>query len=674
MVVKMMKWSPWPPATVKRFEVKVKLLKLEGLEGAVDEKGKKKKKVVVVEMRWKGPKVGLVSLRRRERRNVSKEGRFAAETDVVEFGDEFENVCGFSATQKENSFNAWDVSFSILYISLSFVEIRMSQDSLETLQQPNNNGSDNNNDIGSSNNDGDDNSNNNMPESFLRRMTSYVSPYGRVKKKKKKTTMVGPDQQQPEELSDSRPSGRFSAGDTTDESVAAFDTDSPDDEADPAPVEQLGYGSIASAATAAADGSAVYYSHGSGSEEVGLVSQSESSVSSVARSGLPPKGGGLLSWKRRRLSFRTGRRKEEPLLNKANGEDGGDDIDFARRQLGSSSDESRSSSKRANGKVVESVFGGEDFAIGSWEEKELISRDSQSKLKASVFFASIDQRSESAAGESACTALVAVIANWLQTNQGTIPTKSEFDSLIRDGSLEWRKLCDNETYRDRFPDKHFDLETVIQAEIRPISVSSEKSFVGFFGPENFELLQGAMSFDSIWDEISSNVEDGGPQVYIVSWNDHFFVLMVDADAYYIIDTLGERLFEGCNQAYILRFDDTTLMSRVPENAADGGKDDVCKEEAKETVGSMEESGNVGSGRDDDQVICSGRECCREFVKRFLAAIPLRELEMEVKKEMVSGVSLLKRLQIDFHYTATTNLSLSCPSSGMTAVIVETNNA
>lgn len=47
----------------------------------------------------------------------------------------------------------------------------------------------------------------------------------------------------------------------------------------------------------------------------------------------------ILSWRKRKLSFRSPKAKGEPLLKKAYGEEGGDDIDFDRRQL-SSSDES----------------------------------------------------------------------------------------------------------------------------------------------------------------------------------------------------------------------------------------------------------------------------------------------------------------------------------------------
>ncbi|GMP44493.1 hypothetical protein CsSME_00013406 [Camellia sinensis var. sinensis] len=48
------------------------------------------------------------------------------------------------------------------------------------------------------------------------------------------------------------------------------------------------------------------------------------------------------------------------------------------------------------------------------------------------------------------------------------------------------------------------------------------------------------------------------------------------------------------------------------------------------------------------------------MKRFLAAIPLRELESEEKKEPVSYLALHQRLQIEFNFT--TSLSLSSSSS------------
>ena len=177
------------------------------------------------------------------------------------------------------------------------------------------------------------------------------------------------------------------------------------------------------------------------------------------------------------------------------------------------------------------------------------------KLSTQVFFGSIDQRSERATGESACTTLVAFIADWLHKNPNTMPIKSQYDMLIREGSQEWRGLCEVEDYKERFPDRHFDLDIVLQAKIQPLFVVHVKSFVGFFRPKGmgdlFDFLQGAMTFDTIWDEITNAMmvesQNNEPHIYIVSRNDHFFLLKVEREAFYIIDTLGEDCLKGVNR-------------------------------------------------------------------------------------------------------------------------------
>ncbi|TKY74734.1 hypothetical protein E2542_SST03497 [Spatholobus suberectus] len=275
----------------------------------------------------------------------------------------------------------------------------------------------------------------------------------------------------------------------------------------------------------------------------------------------------------------------------------------------------------------------------SWECREISSRDGQAKLKTNVFFASFDQRSEQASGESACSVLVALIAHWLHSNHG-MPTRAQFDRLITQGSSEWRRLCNSDHYSKLFPDKHFDLETIIEANLRPLVVLPQKSYTGFFSPDKFQCLKGAMSFDEIWDEIKSKVGDQEPRIYIVSWNDHFFVLKVEADACYIIDSFGERLFEGCQRAFILKFDESSVMY---------GKTDKAKEVPSKGM-SCAKSG------ESREIICSGKECCKEFIKRFLAAIPLWQLVKEEKKW--SGPFLHRQLQIDFHYSSSSSSSAS----------------
>lgn len=306
----------------------------------------------------------------------------------------------------------------------------------------------------------------------------------------------------------------------------------------------------------------------------------------------------------------------QPEMNKRHGF-----FDWKRRRLNLKPTKRKCEDARAG-----TLFSGNSIASGqehknsmqtTWETREFVSRDGESKLNTGTFFASFDQCSNKAAGPSACTALVTVIAHWLGSNSNgstSMPTVEQFDKLIIDGSAEWRSLCENGTHVAEFPDRHFDLETVLRAGIRPVSISREKSFVGFFSPEKFASLTGVMSFDDIWDhEISRN-----QGIYIVSWNDHFFVLKADEDCYYIIDTLGERLVEGCNQAHILKFDNGSCFTQ--------------------------------SGT--DQVACKGKECCKEFIKRFLAAIPLKELELEEQKQAVPYYSLHHRLQIEFNFCST----------------------
>ncbi|KAF8681666.1 hypothetical protein HU200_045091 [Digitaria exilis] len=397
----------------------------------------------------------------------------------------------------------------------------------------------------------------------------------------------------------------------------------------------------------------IYYSHRK--SDVGYQIEKPSTTEETV---MPTAKRSILPWRKRKLSLRSLKAKGEPLLKKTYGEEGGDDIDYDRRLL-TSSDESGSRGEDGSANGMVSEFGDDNFVVGNWEFKEIISRDGHMKLSSQVFFASIDQRSERAAGESACTALVAVIADWFQANQNMMPIQSQFDSLIREGSLEWRNLCENETYRERFPDKHFDLETVLHAKIRPLTVSPSKSFIGFFQPEGdddmsgFDFLNGAMSFDSIWDEITQAAElssSDSPNLYIVSWNDHFFVLKVEHDAYYIIDTLGERLHEGCSQAYILKFDNSTTIHKVlaekkPSSPESSGP-------LKDSSGPESSSTDQDSGNDIEEnvLVSKGKESCKEYIKSFLAAIPIRELQVDIKKGLMASTPLHHRLQIEFHYT------------------------
>ncbi|KAL3532189.1 hypothetical protein ACH5RR_005710 [Cinchona calisaya] len=763
MVVKMMRWRPWPPLQTRKYEVILKVKRLEGPVAVIGNNGSNNDWVhagadkeggasagLTVEIRWKGPKITLSTFRRttikknctrEERVKIKEEEEEEVEEDarpdgngnaavLVEWDEEFRSFCSLSC-YKDNVFHPWEVAFTVLFnglnqgaknkgslvgtavlnlaeyatkaeeeieldiplalavgtpeprlslhISLSLLELRAAQDSVESAQRttfP----------VQSPVQSGDTPSPEKDEVSALKaglRKVKIFTEYVSARRAKKAC--------REEEGSE----GRFSAKSEEGEYAYPLDTDSLDDfderesddgKEDATVRKSFSYGTLAYANFAGGsfysnsringvDEDWIYYSNrksdvGCPHIEEPIASVSEPSVLQNAKRSILP-------WRKRKLSFRSPKVKGEPLLKKGYGEEGGDDIDFDRRQL--SSDESfafwwrKTDEDSSAHRSSVSEFGDDNFAIGSWEQKEMMNRDGHLKLHTQVFFASIDQRSERAAGESACTALVAVIADWLQNNRDLMPIKSQFDSLIREGSLEWRNLCENETYRERFPDKHFDLETVLQAKIRSLSVVPGNSFIGFFHPDGmeegrFDFLHGAMSFDNIWDEISHAASDcpsnAECQVYIVSWNDHFFVLKVEAEAYYIIDTLGERLYEGCNQAYILKFDRNTTIYKLPDATQSSqeksvGDQPVVTEAAEQKnlnpqqvslkEGSLENSEPMKT-EEQEVVVCQGKESCKEYIKSFLAAIPIRELQVDIKKGLIKSTPLHHRLQIEFHFT------------------------
>ncbi|KAK6140697.1 hypothetical protein DH2020_025561 [Rehmannia glutinosa] len=610
MAVKMRKWSPWPPAAAagtRKFQVAVKPIKLDGfLEdggGGDDDDSEMTQKLVAIKIKWKGePKLFplMAPFQSRQKKELSSQKILKKGLGIIQWDEDqwFENTCSFSVVSNhdDQKFGAWEIGFNVLYwekmdskakmavigrVSINLSEIAWKMDKSSVEQK--------------------------LPLSLqidgITREATLTVLFNFV------------------EMRDSQDSAAITRGGSTKCSE----------------VKTLSTKENVKARRRSLSQEEVSLDESDESSTFDAKDAAQTSSSINSRSpGVSDKKEGWFSWKSRRFSFKRAKTKEEKFDEKAEScsnenKIDADDIQCAVSPSVDSFSNGASQKDDPTKPCLESDH--QDNKTGAWEEKELLSRDGQTKLKAPVFFASFDQRSDKAAGESACTALVAVISHWLHSNSEAMPNQSEFDNLIMEGSSEWRKLCQDVAYVNEFPNKHFDLETVLRADIRPVSISHNKSFVGFFGAEKFESLKGAMSFDDIWNEISSSSDDSAPRVYIVSWNDHFFVLKAEANAYYVIDTLGERLFEGCHQAYMLRFDEEAVMRKH-----------VDKEEEEE-----------------GEIICSGKECCGEFIKRFLAAIPLKELEEEEKKKAVSYFSLHHRLQIEFNYSC-----LSSPSSSLTS--------
>ncbi|KAG6386252.1 hypothetical protein SASPL_155144 [Salvia splendens] len=720
VAAKIMRWRPWPPLISRKFEVRLRVGSLECGDYDKENNGG-----LAVEIRWKGHKLSLGSFRRSVRRNCTREETVKRVDEpngavLVEWDEEFRNVCSLSG-HKENVFHPWEISFSVLQglsqgaknkvsilgsaslnlaeyaskteehlevkipltvsgilvesrpmlcLSFSFLELIDVQEAAAVvpsavMSPPS--------PLASGETCATEKDEVSALKAGLRKVkifTEYVSTH-RAKKACRE-----------EEGSEERSSAKSEEG----EYAYSFDSDSLDEYEEGEPNEakedssvrkSFSYGTLAFANYAGVscyssdrinNEDLIYYSNRRKSdvgcshvEDIASDIPEQTSIQNSKRSILP--------WRKRKLSFRSPKAKGEPLLKKSYGEEGGDDIDFDRRQLSSDEGASlgwhRTDEESNTNRTSVSEFGDDSFAVGTWEQKEITSRDGHLKIQTEVFFASIDQRSERAAGQSACTALVAVIADWLHDSHNLMPIKSQFDTLIRDGSLEWRNLCEKETYRERFPDKHFDLETVIQAQIRRLCVVPEKSFIGFFHPEegDFDFLHGAMSFDSIWDEITAcSASNGEAPVFIVSWNDHFFILKVDSDAYYIIDTLGERLHEGCNQAYMLKFDTNTTIFKLPDTSQSSEEKPVS-EQLVNSEESAPVTGNTGDDHGQEEgVVCQGKESCKEYIKSFLAAIPIRELQADMKKGLPLSTPLYHRLQIEFHFTqAEEQLASSAPA-------------
>ncbi|OMO61657.1 hypothetical protein CCACVL1_23334 [Corchorus capsularis] len=617
-----MKWTSSPRSPLKRLHVKVKPLKLEGLSRRIDEDEEEDdKKMVMVEIVWKGPAksaglmVPLFKSSSKHKRNRSSERILRNNGESIEWDDEFESLCEFSVMSKDRGCGSWDVSLNVLLHGKNGEKMRKTAVAGKVPM--------------------------NLSEfvselecsEIERKFPITLNVDGAVIEA---TLLISVSFAEVRSPPDTAGFVQSSAESNKEDGFFKMVKGLTRQKNKKEKVHQLSLCDSDESLVFDSDGlhgnMSTTTSETSNSGELSLGPELESSKSlgiQLESTTNQKQMIRLFSWKKRRLSFRSfSRKKIEPLIN------------------------SESKINESDVSVVDSKDG------NCWEVKELVSRDGQARLKANVFFASFDQRSEKAAGESACTAMVAVVAHWLHSNQDIMPTRLEFDSLITEGSSEWRKLCDNVAYTNSFPDKHFDLETVLKAAVRPIAVLQDRSFTGVFSPEKFDCLKGHMSFDEIWNEINSNRNDHGfePRVYIISWNDHFFVLKVESNAYYIIDSLGERLFEGCNQAYILKFDDSSVMY---------GK--AAAAQVKQESSNSEETGEKAAQQTkeeeaNEEVICHGKECCREYIKRFLAAIPVRELEEEEKKGEASNFSPLlhQRLQIEFHYSSSS--SSSCSSS------------
>ncbi|RRT51027.1 hypothetical protein B296_00041150 [Ensete ventricosum] len=356
MVSRMMRWRPWPPLLSKKFRVRLVLRRVEGVSGGDEAAGTGRK--VAVEVRWKGPKLALSSLRRTARRNRTRE-EAVGDGGVVELNEEFGTVCTLTGSHKESSFQPWEITFIVLNVSqkmglrnslippfnfhlllfsctlfilqlaLSILESRSSQFSSDMIRR--------------------------------RSLTAPLSPpFGDVLPSEKDelsalkaglrrvkilTEFVSTLKSKKTCQDDDGSEGKCSARSDDAEYIYPSDLDSPDDELgevedteeDSSMRKSFSYGTLQSVNNIG-NGTRIdnrvfedWVSYNHRRSDVG-----RSHVLFIPDLSLLKRS--ILPWKKRKLSFRSPKPKGEPLLKKAY-EEGGDDIDYDRRQL-SSSDES----------------------------------------------------------------------------------------------------------------------------------------------------------------------------------------------------------------------------------------------------------------------------------------------------------------------------------------------
>ena len=106
------------------------------------------------------------------------------------------------------------------------------------------------------------------------------------------------------------------------------------------------------------------------------------------------------------------------------------------------------------------------------------------------------------------------------------------------------------------------------------------------------------------------------------------------------------------------FNKDTSIRSVPkktQSSDENSASEKCKkpknpEEASGGGTEIATSNESGTSDEEDSVVSIGKEACKEYIKSFLAVIPIRELQVDLKKGLMSSTPLHHRLQIEFHYT------------------------
>ena len=232
------------------------------------------------------------------------------------------------------------------------------------------------------------------------------------------------------------------------------------------------------------------------------------------------------------------------------------------------------------------------------------------------------------------------------------------------------------------------------------------SFVGFLRPPGVHkgdspTLDALSSAAPPLLDIVEQLAKQAPATFAVSWNDHFFTLhfrheeLDDEDEMnhnqnerdetggakgskqkrprkrtrkvvaYVIDSLGERLCEGCRRGYVLRFDENSLRCADTYVQPPGVEGGGIEKEGSGIETRMESRGGGGdkktkSTKKTKSDASAVAAAIAAFIGDVLPSRALRELGVSITNHATGSrnatepdpETLMRRLQIEFHRVET----------------------
>lgn len=182
------------------------------------------------------------------------------------------------------------------------------------------------------------------------------------------------------------------------------------------------------------------------------------------------------------------------------------------------------------------------------------------------------------------------------------------------------------------------------------------------------LLQGSLGVEDLWREMASLA----PAVFVVAWHDHFFALALRASGgAAVVDSLGSRLHDGNDSAYVIDFPAGPSESRPYSTAGGAALPGVRLEARLDEVGDGGgEAGAPGAGAEPSggaaAAARAGGAGALQYITELLAGERVRQLARELaprgpggasdappsEQELAAAVErALRTLQIEFHRVA-----------------------